>query len=156
MAVDVESKYLYNGFPYLEKDMTSGDANLSTEVMMKLMSPSFRQDFNTMCDNYFTSLDISMKLAKRQCSLVGTIQTNQKKIPDMLIKKRMLHDTMAVHSRGDTAAAITSYQCKHLKSVTILSFIHKNVVILEHNNPKRKPETVLFYNQTKVGVDVLN
>ena len=89
--------------------MTSGDASLPTEVIMKLMSPLFRQDFHTTCDNYFTSLDLSLRPAKRQCSLVGKIRTNRRKIPDLLKKKRMLHDIMAVHSKGDTAAAITSY-----------------------------------------------
>ena len=29
-------------------------------------------------------------------------------------------------------------------------------VIPEHNNPKRKPETVLFYNRTKIDMDVLD
>ena len=38
MAVDVESKYLYNGFSYLGKDWTrSVDASLPTNVVMKLM-----------------------------------------------------------------------------------------------------------------------
>ena len=68
----------------------------------------------------------------------------------------MLHYIMAVHSTGDIIATITSYQCKQSKSVNILSTLHKDVVIPEHNNPKCKPETVLFYNQTKVGVNVLD
>ena len=37
MAVDVESKYLYNGFSYLGKDWTrSGDASLPTNAVIKL------------------------------------------------------------------------------------------------------------------------
>ena len=63
---------------------------------------------------------------------------------------------MLVHSTGDTIVTITSYQCKQSKSVNILSTLHKDFVIPENNNPKREPETVLFYNQTKVGVDVLD
>ena len=43
------------------------------------------------------------------------------------------------------------------QNVTMLNFInlHKDVVISENNNPKRKPKTALFY-QTKVGVDALD
>ena len=55
-----------------------------------------------------------------------------------------------------TKATTTSYQCKQSKSINILSTLHKNVVIPEHNNPKRKRKTVLFYNQTKVDVEVLD
>ena len=123
---------------------------------IKLIIPLFRQNFNVTCGNYFTSLDLSLRLAERQCSLMGTIRANRRKIPDLLKKKRMLHNTMAVHSTGDTTATITSYQCKKSMSVNILSTVLKNVVIPEHNNPKCKPETMLFYNQTKVGVDVLD
>ena len=56
----------------------------------------------------------------------------------------MLHKTMVLHFTGDTTATITSYQCKQSKSVNILSTLNKDVVIPEHNNRKRKPETVLF------------
>ena len=63
---------------------------------------------------------------------------------------------MVVHSRGDTMAAITSSRCKQSKSVNILSTLYKNVVIPDHNNSKRKLETVLFYNQTQIDVDVLD
>ena len=128
MAVDVESKYLYNGFPYLPKNLTrSGHASLPTDVVMKLMIPLFRQGFNVTCDNYFTFLDLSLRLAKRQCSLVATTRANRRKIPDLL-KKRILHNTVAVHSTGDTTATITSYQCKQSKSVNILSILHKKLL----------------------------
>ena len=123
---------------------------------MKLMSPLFRQGFNLKGDNYFTFLDLSLQIAKQQHSLVGTIRANQTEIPDLLKKKRMLHETMLVHSTGDTTVIITYYQCKQSKSVNILSTLHKDVVIPKHNNPKRKRVIVLFYNQTKVGADVLD
>ena len=130
MAFDVESKYLYNGFSYLGKDWTrSGDASLPTDVVMKLTIPLFSQGFNVTCDNYFTFLDFLLRLAKRQCSLVATIRANRKKIPDLLKKKRMLHNTMAVHSTGDTTATIISYQCKHSNSLNILSTLHKKLLL---------------------------
>ena len=63
---------------------------------------------------------------------------------------------MVVNYTEDTTATITSYQCKQLKSVNILNTLHKDIVIPEPNIPKRKSKTVLFYNQTKVGVGVLD
>ena len=38
----------------------------------------------------------------------------------------------------------------------ILSFYTIDDSVLENDNPKRKPETVLFYCQVKFGVDVLD
>ena len=151
MAVDIESKYLYNAFPYLGKDWTrSGDASLPTDVVIKLMSSLFRKDFNVTCDNYFNFFDLLLRIAKRQCSLVGTIRANRRKSPNLLKKKRMMHDTMVVNSTRDTKATISSYQCKQSKSVNILSTLHKDVVIPKQNNPKRKPEIVLFYNRQRL------
>ena len=69
-----------------------------------------------------------------------------------------LHDTTIV-KLADAAIAtvtITKYQCKKSKSVNIPSSLHPNVAILSENNPKKKPKTVLFYNETKVGVSVLD
>ena len=63
---------------------------------------------------------------------------------------------MVVHSTGDTTATITSHQCKQSKSVNILSTLNKGFVILVLDRRKRKTEAVLFYNQMKVGVDVLD
>ena len=88
MAVDVESKDLYNGYPYFGKDLTrNGDASLSKDMVMKLMSLLFRQGLNVTWDNYFTCLELSLKLAKRHRSLVRTIRANRREIPDLLKKK---------------------------------------------------------------------
>ena len=37
-----------------------------------------------------------------------------------------------------------------------MSALHPDVEIPSDNNPNKKPETVLFYNKTKAGVDVVN
>ncbi|KAJ4930775.1 hypothetical protein JOQ06_025083 [Pogonophryne albipinna] len=46
------------------------------------------------------------------------------------------------------------YQCKPRRNVTILSTQHQHVVI--STEKKKKPETVEYYNHSKVGVDVLD
>ena len=47
MAVDVETKYLINGFPYVAKDESrNGNVSVPTEVMMKLMMPLFKKGHN--------------------------------------------------------------------------------------------------------------
>jgi len=42
------------------------------------------------------------------------------------------------------------------KSVIILSTLHPDVEVSSENNTKKKPETVLFYNKTKAGVDFVD
>ena len=75
MAVDVESKYFYNGFPYLgNNEARSNDVSVPTDVVLKLMDPLFKKSYNVTSDKYFTSLSLSLKLAQNNCSLVGTIR----------------------------------------------------------------------------------
>ena len=74
LAVDVENKYLFNGFPYVEKDDTrSNDLPVPTDVVLKLMAPLFQRGYNATCDNYFTSLGLALKLIKKKCSFVVEI-----------------------------------------------------------------------------------
>ena len=59
MAVDVETKYLFNGFPYVGKNESrSGDVSVPIGVVMKLMMPLFRKGHDVTSDDYFTSLDL--------------------------------------------------------------------------------------------------
>ena len=82
MMVDADSKYLYNGFPYLGKDDTR-DTSVSvlTDVVMKLMRPLFKHGCNVTCDDLFTSLDLALHVAKENCNLVGTILQNRRELP---------------------------------------------------------------------------
>ena len=51
---------------------------------------------------------------------------------------------------------MTFYHCKKQKSVVLISTLYPDVEIPSHKNPSKKPETVLFYNKTKSGVEVID
>ena len=108
MAVDVETKYLFNGFPYVEKDESkSGDVSVPTDVVMKLMTPLFKKSHKVTSDNYLTSLDLCLRLAKQGCSLVGTIRLNRREIPNNLQETCSLHDITIVKLADAVVAAVT-------------------------------------------------
>ena len=119
---------------------------------MKLVQPVIGNGHNITMDNFLTSLSLAQKLAKQKISMVGTIRRNRKEMP-------RLENTSFQH----TAAFIEDESCSFLcipvqknKNVSILSMYHRHVTIPDGENPKRKPNTVLSYNETKVGVDVLD
>ena len=68
LAVDVRSKYLFNGFPYLRKD-EEWQGSLPTSVVLKLMVPLQNCGYNVCCDNFFTSLDVTQKLVQKKDKL---------------------------------------------------------------------------------------
>ena len=57
---------------------------------------------------------------------------------------------------GQTAITLTSYQCKAAKDVAVLSSLHPDILVSSDENPKKNPDSVLYYNKTKVGVDLYN
>ena len=90
--------------------------SVPTDVVMKLMS-LFKKDHNVTSGNYFTHLDLCLRLAEQGCSLVGTIPSNRREIPNNLKGTCSLHDTSIV-KLADSAVAtvtITKYQCKKSK-----------------------------------------
>ena len=42
------------------------------------------------------------------------------------------------------------------KNVAVLNSLHPDIAVSSNENAKKKPDSVLFYNKTKVGVDVLD
>ena len=116
LVVDVENKYLFDNFPYVGK-VDTRDPNLSVpgDVVLKLMAPVFRAGHNVTCDNFFSSLDLALRLAKKKCSLVGTLRKNRREVPEECKKEKDLHETEVFRYDGQTANTLTSYQCKAAK-----------------------------------------
>ena len=51
--------------------------------------------------------------------------------------------------------ALCSYVNKEKKAVILLSSMHLNTAV-DENSQKRKPEIIIHYNKTKVGVDTMD
>ena len=139
MAVDTETKYLYNSFPYLGKDESrDSSVSLPTFVVTSLMQPIFKRGYNVTCDNFFTSLDVAQRLAEQRCSIVGTVRQNRRELPQAAKTKQQQHETSLFTLRQTATVTLTSYQCKKQKSVVIMSTLHPDVEIPSQNNPKKK------------------
>ena len=150
LAVDVKNKYLYNDFPCVgNDDIRSSDMSVPTDIVLKLMAPLFEQGYNVTCDNYFTSLGLALKPVEKKCSLVGTLRQNIRKVPEECKKKKELHEIEVFRYDGETPVTLTSYQCKAAKNVAVLSSLHPDILVSSDKNPKKKPDSVLYYNKKK-------
>lgn len=86
LLVDVESKYIYNGFPYLGKDhQRPSDQPFSSYVVNCLVQVLERNGHNTCTttDTFFTSHTLTQDLRARGISLRGTARTNRRELPDI-------------------------------------------------------------------------
>ncbi|XP_042368087.1 piggyBac transposable element-derived protein 3-like [Plectropomus leopardus] len=152
LAADVDTKYMLNAAPYLGKDETRRPGQrLGDSVVLKLAKPFLGKGRNITTDNFFTSLELAKALKAQKTSLVGTVNKSRRELPPSVKEQRALHTTEVLKC---DSATLTVYQCKPRKNVSILSTVHTAVNIT--GGQKAKPETVTYYNRTKVGVDVLD
>ena len=153
LAVDNETKYIYNIMPYLgalEKEARNG-MKLADYVVKKLISPILNKAYNVTCDNYFTSLGLANELSNNKTTMVGTLRVNSKGIPTELKNEKLDLHASSFYYNAKNAVLLTKYQCKKQKSVFLLSTMHVNPYVDETN--KRKPDLIHFYNKNKCGVD---
>lgn len=154
LNVDNTSKYVVNGLPYLGKDETRpADMQLPEHVVRTLIEPWLNLGYNVTIDNFFTSKKLADFLLTNNTSILGTVRSNRVELPQNLkeiMNKKKLHETL-VASNGK--CILTSYKCKKNKHVTLLSTLHESVTF---EDPKNKPTTILDYNKTKCGVDVVD
>ncbi|KAJ8333915.1 hypothetical protein SKAU_G00412340 [Synaphobranchus kaupii] len=118
MAVDVETKYLLNGFPFLGKDCTRSLENL----------------------------------LHKKTTLVGTANKQRWELPPSARNQKAERYSMNVMKKRPVT--LTIYQGKPSKNDCIMSTM--NPTVTTGTDPKRKPETVEYYNSTKFGVDIMD
>lgn len=150
LAVDVESRYLLNGFPYLGKDKCRPtDQSLSENIVLTLAEPFLDKGRNIITDNFFTSVSLAKKLKMRNTSLVGTVNRSRREIPPEIknAKFPLYQSSILKHDN----VTLTIYQGKAHKNVLLLSTMHAGIDIEEHS--KKLSETIRFYNHTKFGLD---
>ncbi|KAF2883529.1 hypothetical protein ILUMI_22645 [Ignelater luminosus] len=154
IAVDTKSKYVLNAFPYLGKDKTgSQNQALSENVVLRLLEPFTKKGRNVTTDNFFTSVKLAEKLAKLNTTIVGTMNRFRREVPELVKSSRGdLYETVLLKTDNDNCI-LTVYQAKPNKNVRLLSTLHTSITI-NTDEEKKKPETVLYYNDTKYGVDV--
>ena len=154
LSVDLQTKYICNGFPYLGKDHTRpSNQPLPNFVVQKLIDGFERNGHNITCDNYFTSLKLTQDLANKGCSLVGTIRKNRRELPDIdvIMKKRQVFDSCFFSPNFPCETVLTAYKCKKNKVVCLLSSTDPDTS--KDDTEKKKPNIIHFYNHTKCGVD---
>ncbi|KAF2884724.1 hypothetical protein ILUMI_21450 [Ignelater luminosus] len=148
IAVDTKSKFVLNAFPYLGKDETRPqDQTLSENVVLRLLEPFTKKGRNVTTDNFFTSVKLAEKLAKLNTTIVGTMNRSRREVPELVkSSRRDMYETVLLKTDNDNCI-LTVYQAKPNKNVLLLSTLHTSVTI-NTDEKKKKPKTVLYYNDT--------
>ena len=91
LAVDKESKYVINAFPYVGKDeMCSSTERVSDRVVIQLKRAYLCKGRNVITDGYFTSVKLANQLKEKQISLLGTVNKIGREVPLPLRKRKKI------------------------------------------------------------------
>ena len=72
-------------------------------VVLKLMVPFLGDGYNVTTDNFFTSVKLAQKLAKKKTSIVGTVNRNRREIPPRIKScKEPLYSSTILNSNNMT------------------------------------------------------
>ena len=119
---DVKSKYIVNGFPYLEKhERRESSVRLRREVCYTEFYTGCGR--NTTTDNFFTIAS----LAKRN-TLLGTIRKNRRELPKVARQTKGNMNRFSTTLYGPNDCTLAIYKAKSNKKVLIHSLMHPSIV----------------------------
>jgi hypothetical protein len=156
-VTDAETSYCLNGLVYIGKNSLPEETlqsamSVPEAVVVKLCKPFLGKGRNVTADNWFSSLPLVERLRDEYTTFVGTVRSNRRDIPPAAssTKGRKRGDTKNLYSDG---VLLCSFWDKGTKPVLLVdSYARTGDSPIEGN----KPKTVLFYNETKSGVDNLD
>ena len=141
--------YLHNATIYTGKDVTQPVRDLGSKTVLSLTEPIMNSCRNITMDNWFTSVPLAEKLLERKLTCVGTIKKNKPDIPHKFLPQRERAELSSLFGfEGDKT--LVSFVPKKDKAVILLSTMHRDAAV---DRETSKPDIILFYNQTKGGVD---
>ena len=113
LLADAQSKYLCNGKPYLERDLSrSRCSDLPGDVCLTLLQPYYKKSYNVTTDNYFTSLKLAEELKQKKTIILGTIRKQQREVPstELIMKNKELYASEIFSS--PSGCSLTIYKAK--------------------------------------------
>ena len=146
----VESHYVHNFQVYLGLQ-EKREVKQPKRVVLDMVK-HIRKGHNITVDQYFSSVELAHELLSKGITMLGTIQSNRKSLPEsMRVKKGEKYAHAFMFSDH---LQLTRYHPNEKRSVLILSSSHPDIQV--DDGVKRKPQTLLWYNETKAGVDIVD
>lgn len=156
MAVDSETLYPLSILPYLGRQTSAaaGGQGLGHYLVTEMTQRFYGTGRNVTCDRYFTSLKLARTLLQNKTTIVGTLTMNKRFIPKEFTEKKNRPAESSLFGFHQDKMTLVSYVPKPRKSVILLSSQHNSADVVRE--AKNKPEIILFYNNTKGGVDTVD
>lgn len=156
---DAKTHYFLNGYIYSGKDsdgitLSADEKKFSkpTQAVVRLSKPIAGTNRNVTADNWFSSLELVRELKKNGLTYVGTLRKNKREVPPAFLPARGRQEMTSLYGFTEDITLV-SFVPKKNKAVLLLSSMHHGQ---STDSITGKPEVIVFYNETKGGVDSLD
>ena len=128
----------------------------TNELVMEITSDIHYTGRNLTADRGFSSIEIAKQLYHRDVTFVGTIKKKAAGLPSKAkeMNNREIGSTEFFWKKEKTPLMLVSYYAKKGKPVLLITTAHEQPTVDVHG--KKKPEAILFYNEQRCGVDIVN
>ena len=154
---DSSTAYPLNGEVYFGRQPETAAAakgtNRISDLVKRLVHPWINSGRTVTTNNYFTSVELAEDLLRINTTLVGTMRRNRKEIPRESQSDHQSPEHSSIFC-FDRQLTLASYVSKPRHVVIFLSSMHHDKVV--NDEQKKKPDIILYYNDTKGGVDRMN
>lgn len=163
MLSDAHTRYILKMEVYAGKDERPAEERSAKAVVRRLVKPLEGTGRNVTTDRYYTSIELAEELYNDdKLTLVGTLKSNRKHIPEELKKTqgRELYSSRFLFTDPKTGKApvtLVSYitRLKPTKNLLLLSTQHNDRKV-DESTEKKKTDVNLYYNETKGGIDSID
>ena len=151
MLNDSRTFYMHTAEPYVGTVQKENAESVPSYYIRKLSEPLHGSGRNITCDNWFSSVEIfDTMLSEYSITMVDTLWKNKRQIPPNLKNPGPVNSSIFMF---DGTKTLVKYTPKKNKFVFVMSFFHSTA---EVDKETKKPDIVLFYNDTKGGTDCHN
>ena len=153
---EADCGYALKGFIYTGKSSEGVHRNLAFDIVKDLTTPFYNSGRNIVCNNFFTSHDLATFLLTKKLTLLGTVRSHRREIPNYVrtLEGRDSFDARSIYDH-ENKIMVLSYIPKRKKNVILMSSGDHNAEI--DDSDTRRPIIITeYYNKLKGGVDLLD
>lgn len=151
---DAENAYPLTGIIYTGKVGNVREKNQGERVVKELVAPFKNSGRNITMDNYFTTLPLAKHLLSWKLTITGTLRKNKPYIPKEMASNKSRAQYSSLFGFHERDVTICSYVPKKKKAVILLSTMHSDTAV--HDDERKKPHMITYYNKYKAGVDTMD
>lgn len=134
-------------------------SNASTDIVERMVTPIANTGRNVTADNWFSNVGLLQTLSEKyRLSYVGTLKKNKWQIPKEMkeVKNRENFSSIFAFRKEGTLVSYVPQNKQKKKNVLLISSLHMDDSIDEATGDKKKPEMITYYNEHKIGVDIVD